>query len=197
MYSVILGSLFHTAFTTCRTIWSNVAAKDNEGSLLMRFTASCAATWGRALAKRGSHSHGPTTPTRNQAACTGVGRKHRETRRRRNLWRPQRIMENRERYTKGWGEWYRAGWEEELRVMGQGLLPCVRDNDEGTLLWLHSCIDLPKPKMPQRKAVWKAWTPGKTGELGDSKDQLLSCGWCSIWVKNNSKMVRTRPYVKI
>ena len=54
----------------------------------MRLTASCAATLGRALAKRGSHPHGPTTPTWNQVAWAGQGNKHREDRR--NPSRPWR-----------------------------------------------------------------------------------------------------------
>lgn len=57
----------------------------------MRLTASWAATLGRALAKRGSHPQGPTTPTRNQAACAGQGSKHRATRTgRRKPWMPRR-----------------------------------------------------------------------------------------------------------
>lgn len=55
----------------------------------MRLTASCAATLGRALAKRGSHPQGPTTPMRNKAASAGLGSKQRDARKaRKNLWRP-------------------------------------------------------------------------------------------------------------
>lgn len=43
----------------------------------------------------------------------------------------------------------RNGSEQELRVTGQGLLPLSRNDDEGPLLRLHSCIDLlQKPKYP-------------------------------------------------
>lgn len=48
----------------------------------MWVTASCAAALGRALAKMGSHPHGPTTPTRNHAACAEQGSKLRRARRR-------------------------------------------------------------------------------------------------------------------
>lgn len=67
---------------TCSTAKSKAPADDREGSLFMWVTASCAAALGRALAKMGSHPHGPTTPTRNHAACAEQGSKLRRARRR-------------------------------------------------------------------------------------------------------------------
>lgn len=141
----------------------------------MRFTASCAATWGRALAKRGSHSHGPTTPTRNQAASAGLGRKHRETRKGMNLWRPQRIMENRERYRRGWGEWCRAG-EKWLRGGTKGHGSGAASMSEGRW-WRHTHLIafLHWPSRAQNtleEAGLKGLDPWKNRKLGESKDQL-------------------------
>lgn len=162
----------------------------------MRFTASCAATWGSALAKRGSHSHGPTTPTRNQAACPGLARKPRQRRRRMNLWRPQRIMENKERNTGGRGEWCRAG-EEEWRGGAKAPGSGAASTSEGNTPLIAF---LPWPSGAPNsleEAGLKGLDPWKNRRLGESEGQLYCWSCCSVRVKNSSTVVHTGPNVSI